>query len=160
MTTNSQDESRYDPITIPPRPCPLAVRVVSTGMITLGICQGLLLWLGSGSPVQNDRVAVVNTVLFFSAFTHLIAGIYLRGLSSFARWVALINIGADAGMILLGVYLVITETFPVRSPYVLSIRLNPDLYYLLAVWLLLLMVFAAWFFILTHPKTVEAFKEA
>jgi len=158
MTTDNRDDSRYDPVVIEKRRCPPAVLSISTAMITLAVCQGLFVLLNGGAPVQNERVAVVNTVLFFSAFTHLIAGISLRGLAPFARWLALINIGVDAGMILLWVYLLINESLRDRSPYTFNILLNLDLYYLLAPWLLLLIVLIVCFIVLTHPKTVKAFE--
>lgn len=157
MTTGSQDESRYEPVVIVRR-CPLAVRIISVGMIFLAIFYGLNSWLLSLAVTQDEIRTLLITFSFFACITHFYAGIFLPRLDFIAHWLALVNVAADCG---LSGFFVYSETIyrwlPARPPVTMILH-HPDLGYVLTICSITLVVLVTCFFVLTHPKTVEAFE--
>jgi hypothetical protein len=157
MTTGNQDESRYEPVVIERR-CPLAVRIISMGMIFLAIFYGLNSWLLSLAVTLDEIRTLLITFSFFACITHFYAGIFLPRLDFIARWLALVNVAADCGLAGFFVYSeTIYRRLPARTPMTVIIHL-PDIGYMLTICSIALVVLIIGFIVLTHPKTVEAFE--
>jgi hypothetical protein len=159
MTTDSHDESKYDPVVIEPQTCPHAIRLIAVGMITLGVMYGLLFLINSNRVSQDEVVTRLSIVSFVACLSHLYAATWLARLDNFARWLALVNVAADCGLAGIWVFAtVIYLVLPARL-HLTDILGHPDFGYVLALWTVMLLLFTAAFLALTHPNTVRAFEQ-
>lgn len=161
MESGKQDESQYDVRFVEKPQCPLSIRLLGVGMITLGI---LFLLLG---PVLFPSfessyylITLFKYYLFWGGLIHVVTGYGLLQLDSVCRWLALLNITVNFMATISFAYI---STMNNDLPAMLrweDILHHTDSPYLLSISILALAMFVVCFLILTHPAVVRRFEEA
>jgi len=159
MTTETQDDSKYNSVPTEKRRCPPGVRMIAFYLTVIaGICVALFVIFTISPAPSSDRTDNLLAFCLFNVIIRYTTAIGLQHCQSYARWLALVIVAADCG--LAGVFAfgsTIFSSIPGQLTWQ-KVTGDPDLSYVLTIWIIAMIILVTCFVILTHPKTVQAFE--